>query len=437
MKKVLCATAVMGGILLMGGGQVSWALSPETAMLLDLLKAKGVINENEAAEFTKALEAKSAAAMPVDDGHYHSVQSLSDREEKREEKSVEPVESAVPGKGGFLAGVASNISFSSLLEANMTSGRISDSEGEKTSSSDLSLVTAQLNADAFFSHYVSGHLSLLYEEDPADLSNNNIVLDEALVGVKGGEACPIYVNVGRMYVPFGHFESHFVSDPTTLILGETNDTAVVGGYIDDIFDLGGGFFKGKVSEEGKNEQINSMVVSAVLRLPKGSDDKLAMKGGASYLSNMATSDGLEPYAADDMDDDDATEIVTPAKIDNMVGGASAFLSLAYAETFFFDAEFLGAIDGFVDGDLSFVDDKNHRPQAWNLEAAVRAFDKVECAIRYGGSDEAGPFLADNEYGAVVLYNIFDYTSLAVEYLFQEFRDNSENSQTTMQLAVEF
>lgn len=435
MRKICTVIALLGAILLMSGRQTAWALSAETALLLDLLKAKGVISENEAAEFAKNLAALSASAAPAEEAHLHSVQSLSDRVEQREEKSVERKESIEQGEG--LAEVASKISFSGLLEAGMVSGRRTDAEGAKQSSSDLQLTTAQLSADAFFNQYVNGHLTLLYEEDPANPNNNNIVLDEAQVGIKGGESYPAYVNVGRMYLPFGQFESHFVSDPTTLSLGETNDTAVVAGYKSDTFDLGAGFFKGKVMKEGTNEQINSLVASAVVSLPKSGEEKLAMRGGVSYLSNLATSNGLEAYSKDDMDNDDTTAIVTPGEVANMVGGASAFLSLAYADTFFFDAEFLGAITDFTDGDLNFVNDRNRRPQAWNLEAAARLFETMECALRYGGSKEAGTFLATDEYGIVLLYNLFDNTSLAVEYLYQEFQDNSKNSQATMQLAVEF
>lgn len=436
MRKVLGVTVAMSAILLMGSGQ-AWSLSPETAMLLDLLQAKGVISQSEAAEFTKTLEAKAVEAAPVvDDSRPQSVPALADREKTLEAKSSEVVAEKSEGGEGMLAGAGSKISFSGLLEAAMSSGRTTDSVGSKQSGSDLSLATAQLSADAFVSDYVNGHLTLLYEEDPADSSNNNVVLDEAYVGINGGEACPTYVNIGRMYVPFGHFESHFVSDPTTLTLGETNDTAVVAGYADDIFDLEIGVFKGKVSAEGKNQQINSMTASAVLTLPKSDEGRLAMKGGVSYLSNLATSDGLEPHTADDMDDDDTTTIMTPGEA-NMVAGVSAFLGLAYADRVFLDAEFLGAMDDFADGDLSFADDANRRPHAWNVEAAVRLFDKMECAVRYGGSDEAGTFLADDEYGVVLLYNLFDNTSLAVEYLFQEFQDNSQNRQSTVQLAVEF
>ncbi|MDP2105082.1 MAG: hypothetical protein Q8J76_03720, partial [Desulfobulbaceae bacterium] len=83
MTKVLSIVAVLSGILLGGGGQ-SWALSPETSMLLDLLKAKGVITESEAVEFTQALEGKMAASSPVVDDHRHSVQSLADRVDRME-----------------------------------------------------------------------------------------------------------------------------------------------------------------------------------------------------------------------------------------------------------------------------------------------------------------------------------------------------------------
>lgn len=433
MKKIRNITAGVGGLLLMMASQ-AWSVSPETALLLDLLKAKGVINQAEADEFAKTLDGKMAEAPPAapasasGDGRPHSVQSLSDREDRREEKE---------DKAAMVEEVASTITFSGLLEAGLTSSRYSDPLAGKTKSSDLTLTTAQLSADAFFSHYVNGHLALLYEEDPADPDNSNIILEEALVGIKGGEACPTYVNVGRMYVPFGHFESHFISDPLTLILGETNDTALVAGYVNDVVDLGLGVFKGKVVESGQNDHLNSLVASAKASLPVGTAEGLTLKGGVSYLSNLATSDALRPYSMDDMDDDPTTEILTPGEVSKTVGGLSAFLSLAFAEQFFLEAEYLGALKAFTEGDLNFINADNRKPQAWSLEAAAKISPKLEFALRYGGSDQAGNFLAEDEYGAALLYNLFDNTALTVEYLLQDFQDNSTNRQSTMQLAVEF
>jgi len=425
MKKVLVVAAAMGGMLLMGG-QAAWALSSETTMLLELLKAKGVITQQDAAEFTKTLEAKAPeAAKEAGEEHHHTVQSLSERLEKLEgEKS---------GEG--LAGVANHVKVGGRLEVDMTAARAKDAAGEKTSSSDVILKTAQLSADATVNQYVTGRIALLYEEGE---NNDNIALDEAIVGLKGGEALPVYANLGRMYVPFGQFKSHFISDPMTKILGETNDTAVVAGYANDIVDLNAGFFKGKVKETGRSEHINSTVASATLTLPKGkgSEEGFAMKGGVSYLSNLATSDTLEP------------ETTVSGEVGDTAGGLSAFLSMSYAERFFFDAEYLGALSNFDNGDFNFADAKSRKPQTWNLEAAARLNKETEFALRYGGSSDESLknslahggdkfILADHEYGAALLYEIFEHTTLTVEYLFQEFQDDSNNSKATMQVAVEF
>lgn len=421
MKKIVRVAVAMSGALLIGAGQ-AWSLSSETTMLLDLLKAKGVITQKDAAEFTKTLEAKAteAAAEVTEDDHHHSVKSLADRVEKLE------------GKGGDgLAEVASKVNLSGLLEVDMTAARAKDAAGEKSNLSDVTLKTAQLNAEATVNQYVTGRIALLYEE----AADNNVTLDEAIVGLKGGEVLPnAYANLGRLYVPFGQFNSHFISDPTTKILGETNDTAVVTGYANDIIDLNVGAFKGKVKETGKSEQINSAVASAKFTLPKGSEEGLAVSGGASYLSNLATSDTLEPENTNS----------TSGEVVDTVGGVSAFLSMAYAERFFFDAEYLGALDNFAGGDLNFYDPKNRKPQSWNLEAAAKLNKETEFALRYGGSNDgfknkAGDkfILAEHEYGAALLYEIFDHTSLTIEYLFQKFLDDSNNSQGTMQVAVKF
>lgn len=53
--------------------------------------------------------------------------------------------------------------------------------------------------------------------------------------ISGFPFCPARSNfrpiiAGRQYIPFGNFDSHFVTDPLTLLLGETNEGALVGGY---------------------------------------------------------------------------------------------------------------------------------------------------------------------------------------------------------------
>lgn len=408
MKKMWATATVLGGILVVGGDG-SWALSSETTMLLDLLKAKGVITQSEVAEFSKTLEATMAASVPAGDEHHHSVQSIVDRVDRLE------------GKADGLAALGDKVHLSGLVEVEMTASRAKDAGGTKNNSSDFVLATAQLDANAKVNQYVGGHLVFLYEEG----DNETIAIDEAIVSLKDGEDSPFHVNVGRQYVPFGRYESHFVSDPGTLVLGETNDTAVVVGYANDIVDLSIGGFKGKVKEIGENERINSAVASVTLTMPSVDTEGMSLIGGVSYLSNLATSDSLE------------AETTLPGEVVDMVGGWSSFVRLAYGDWLFVDAEYLGAVKDFGVGDFNFSDVDNVRPETWNLEAAARVCERAEFALRYGGSDGAGGFLPQDEYGAALLYTIFDSTTLTVEYLYQEFQDASANSQGTLQLAVGF
>jgi len=39
------------------------------------------------------------------------------------------------------------------------------------------------------------------------------------------EMFPVYLTAGKMYVPFGNFESNMIQDPVTLEIGETRESA--------------------------------------------------------------------------------------------------------------------------------------------------------------------------------------------------------------------
>jgi hypothetical protein len=72
---------------------------------------------------------------------------------------------------------------------------------------------------------------------------------------------PVYLIAGRQYIPFGYFDSHFITDPATLILGETNEGALVGGYRfnGEMVDISLGAFNGRVKEIGKDDKISNFV----------------------------------------------------------------------------------------------------------------------------------------------------------------------------------
>ncbi|MDZ7664104.1 MAG: hypothetical protein U5K27_02035 [Desulfotignum sp.] len=51
-----------------------------------------------------------------------------------------------------------------------------------------------------------------YEED-------DLFVDEGFITLSGTDAFPAFLTAGRQYLPFGYFDSHFVTDPATLDAG--------------------------------------------------------------------------------------------------------------------------------------------------------------------------------------------------------------------------
>ncbi len=90
---------------------------------------------------------------------------------------------------------------------------VSSDDGD---SSDLTVPTVALGIHNQLNDKLEGNVLFLYEQGE---NNDNIALDEATLTFK--PRAGLDVTAGRMYVPFGKFDSHMVSDPLTLELAET------------------------------------------------------------------------------------------------------------------------------------------------------------------------------------------------------------------------
>jgi hypothetical protein len=251
-----------------------------------------------------------------------------------------------------------------------------------------------------------------------------LTVDEGFVTLDGEEVFPGYLSAGKMYLPFGVYDSHFVSDPNTLTLGETNEGAAAIGFRvgEDLLDFSVGAFGARARKAGDDETIDSFVAAATFQPA----DFLTL--GASYISNLGGSDGFSEVLTD------------PEGLDSRVGGWSAFVSLEILNRISLIGEIVGALDKFEAGEVYDEDDeKRRRPVAWNAELGVGVLDNLEIAVRYGGSEDGGAdFLPETQYGAVVNWGFFDNTNLALEYMRGEFEDDFQETDTfTAQLAVEF
>lgn len=288
-------------------------------------------------------------------------------------------------------------------------------EDEKTS--DVDLTTVELAVDAKIVDHVEGHVLFKYEED-------DVFVDEGFIALTGTEAFPAYLIAGRQYIPFGNFDSHFVTDPTTLVLGETNEGAVVAGYRfgGEMVDISLGAFNGSAQETGDDDMIDSYVASVAVNPMEG------LMFGASYTSNLAGSDSFNEV------------VVDPDNLDSLVGGWNAFVSYEFLERFKIIGEYVGALDEFEAGEIyDAADGTRRQPAAWNIEIGTAITENIEVAARYGGSDDGGAdFLPETQYGAIVNWGLFKNTNLALEYLHGEFEDDAQETDSIIaQLAIEF
>jgi len=231
---------------------------------------------------------------------------------------------------------------------------------------------------------VTGNVSLLYEEDATDLE-----VDEAAIDVNHA---PFFIRFGRIYVPFGVYNSHFISDPLTLALGETRETAALFGFGHDLFSLSAFVFNGDAEKTGEEDHIRDWGASLVVTPMQG------VELGASFLSDLADTDA---------------ELV--AEYRRRVGGWSAF-AIAEHGAFGASAEVLGATKSFSAADLD-ADGDGHgdKPLAWNLEVSWTPVEKVELAARYEGSDEFEG-QPERQYGVDVSWNLLEHTTFSLEYL---------------------
>jgi len=316
-----------------------------------------------------------------------------------------------------------NITLSGAIEVETGFAKIdyNDPATKDEDSSDILVSTVEVGIAAAIAKHLYGHILFKYEEDDTPLE-----VDEAIISIKGEDVVPLYLNAGQLYVPFGNFESHMISDPVTLELGETRESAVVAGFASDWIDISAGVFNGDINETGEDNKIESYVAGAVFTLPENTIAGFGLSAGASYISNIGDSDSLQ----EDIE-------AGPITVNNYVAGYSAFISISALDRIFFNAEYLTAADEFAAGELSFDGGQKFKPSTVYAEMAVGIIDDLEIAVRYEASDDCGDFLPDKRFGAAITFGLFENTSLGIEYLHGEFKNNDETDAVTAQLAIEF
>ena len=347
---------------------------------------------------------------------------------------------------GPLAAIQDHIKLSGLIEVGAVWQDI-EYEGatptEPEDESDLCLTTVELTVEAEINKWVNVAATFLYE-DPTFDEETSVDIDVATVTIGNTEEYPLYCTAGKMYVPFGALLTHFPDDPLldaplTLLLGETLEKAFLVGVEHQGFSVSAYAFNGDVDEFGEDNNVEGYGLDANYSFDdeKGFDILI----GASYISNIADSDGLTDSLGDD--DRHGGPGLGLEEIDDYVDGFDAYLHVGYAG-FFVDAEYMTALDNFEPHELA-KDFGKAEPEVWNFEVGYNLDwgRNLEIVLKYAGSDEAEALgFPEERYGICLNQELYKDVIASLGYLYDDYENDDiytrdDRDLVFAQIAVEF
>ena len=392
------------GLYLLAPGPAR-AAEPSTQELLDEIRAL----RNRVTDLESRLQTTQGVA---DQAHKAGTRSLKLSEELAKAKEE--------GVSGLLSQAGKRVNIHGAVELEAGFSRLSRDSGSDESSSDFSLATAELFIEAALNDYTKGVIHFLWEEGDEAVS-----IDEAFILLGQTDDVPWYAMGGRIYPAVGLFESSFVSDPLTLELFETQETALEIGFANQWLNVGVGAFNSDVHEGGDDpdSMINSFYGRVQVTAPEGLIPGLEITAGAAVFNNVASSDFLR-------------EQVVDQTLSDLVAGWSVMGTVSY-RMFSLTAEYVAALDDFQSGELEYAGEESAKPWAFNLELAVTPLDDWTFAVKYEAAGDVFEELPESRFGAVASWEFIPSTALSLEYLRGEYENGDTVDAVTAQLAVEF
>nr|WP_242470968.1 LbtU family siderophore porin [Thiocystis violacea] len=332
-----------------------------------------------------------------------------------------------------------NIQIAGLIE--VEAAYVSPYEGD--SESDITLATVELGLTAQVNDWVEAGITLLYEQNVTDLE-----VDVAYIKLANADVSPVFLTAGQIYLPFGDYGTNLVSDPLTLEIGETRETALQVGFAQAGFTGSAYLFNGDNQVKGQN-QIDGW--GANLGFAHEQEGR-AWALGIGYINDLGDSDGLGDLVNENrvafLDESIEAGLDTSAfSVDPTDRTAGWTLNAAATfGPFNIIGEYLSATDDFDPISLGFGD-RGAKPSAWNLEAGysfeIMGRESV-AALAYQGTDEALALELPKERWLVGWsVEILERTSLSLEwardrdYGAKDGGTGQSGDTLTAQLAVEF
>jgi len=371
----------------------------------------------------------SAADAPVSREEYDA---LLQRLEKVEKGRTDEGASG----GGSLLDWFERIAVNGVLEVEAFCREDDPETGSNTDESDIALATVEVGLSAEIASWVSAEAIFVWQEDDTE----PVDLDQAVIRFENLERCPLYLEVGKMYLPFGPCDSkhlhcscdvptsNFITDPIVLELGETRETAVRVGVVLGPVDFGIGVFNGDVKKTGNEDNDLEQFVAHLTFSQEY--DGLAVTCGAAYINSIADSDGLT----------EQVENSATGTLDDFVAGLDVW-AVVEAGPVSVLAEYVGALETFEANELESAGARRARPRALNVEALVKVFDGVAIAGKYERGWDMFDWQPKWRCGVAGIFTLFESDAatvgLALECLREKYDDGTRSHIGTAQVAVEF
>ena len=268
-----------------------------------------------------------------------------------------------------------------------------DFENKKTDEHQLNV---DLEGEVEFFERLWGFGTWAYDQEETELEELYVTLFDL-------ETVPVSLSIGKIELPFALYDTNMVSDPFTLEIAETFETAV---RLDYEYDE---FFASVFSGHGRRFRDNN----CLFRLFGASCeytleyDEVVVSMGAGWMNNIYSSDELSFFLGDE-------NLILK---DPVPGFSLNFL--CEVEPFDLMVEYVSATD-----DPEFIEEdeieKGNPPQVWNVELGY-TFDLFEwettVAFGYQGSDNALDFLPERRLSGGFIVAIADNIKASFEYAY--------------------
>jgi hypothetical protein len=291
---------------------------------------------------------------------------------------------------------------------------------EGSSESDIVVATFAPYITSKVNDWIGVEASLLYEQDETDLE-----VDIATVSIANSDKTPFYSIIGQTYMPFGNYDTNMVSDPLTLEIGESRETAIQVGTATFGFTGVAYMFNGDLDGDSDNS-INDW--GGFLGYNKEFDFG-GLGLGLGYISSLGESDSLQDgiHVSDDV-----SGTALNARLDignfNIIG------------------EYVGANDSFDTADIAYRG-SGAKPSAYNIEAgysfSTLGKDSVIAAGYQGSKESVALELPESRFLVTYAVKVLRNTGVLIEYAYDSDYDVSDGgsgengSSLTAQLAVVF